>query len=618
MTRKRNDIVRVKKTIIYFTIGVLLIASNITHAQEASPLDKAKMYYDLGSYQEAIQIYKEFYLSNKTDKKVYDAYLETLIAAKEYKEAEKLVDQQLDIQPGNPILLIDKGRVLKLSDKKSRKADELFQQAVTTQNGSDMLTQQIAQKFITIEEDEYALRTYEYASEMLGNKFLYSGPMSRLYYKTGDLEKAIYTLLDASRGYFNGGVEEVKTTLLEYLGDDRKQLLQAQKALIKKINEQPDNPYYSELLTWLYTQKDDWEGALIQVRALDARYKEQGERLLEFARYAVKEEQYEYALQAYDEVIEENKDYAFYAAVIAEQLEVKYKLLKQTVDFTPEQVQLLAKEYQTFLDSFNQYYSTPSVQQYAELEARFADNPEKAIKLLETAIAHLQANKVFVGNSKLQLGDYYILVERVWDASLIYSQVDKAFREDVLGEEARYRNAKLAYYRSDFEWANGQLSVLKASTSELIANDALYLSVLITENIPPDSNYLPLERYAHADLLLFQNKDEQAEKLLDSISAAFPEHPLQDDILMMRSEIAVKHKHYEKALSFLKEIHEKHGKDVLGDDALFTMAEINEKYLKNDKEAGELYTQLILEYPGSTYIQLARKKVKELNPDINS
>src|SRR5690606_751148 len=154
----------------------------------------------------------------------------------------------------------------------------------------------------------------------------------------------------------------------------------------------------------------------------------------------------------------------------------------------------------------------------------------------------------------LQLGDYFVLQGKVWDASLTYSQVDKAFKEDMLGEEARFRDAKLAYYRGDFEWANLQSSVLKASTSELIANDALYLSVLITENIPPDSNYVPLERFAYADLMVFVNKYDEAERILDSISKAFPKHPLADDIMMQRAKIAQKQADFTRAITFLQQI----------------------------------------------------------------
>ena len=164
---------------------------------------------------------------------------------------------------------------------------------------------------------------------------------------------------------------------------------------------------------------------------------------------------------------------------------------------------------------------------------------------------------------------------------------------------------------SEDDWAQKQLSVLKASTTELIANDALYLSVQITENVE-DSNYYPLSRFAAADLLLFCNKDKEAEALLDSISVAFPKHPLCDDILMMHARIAEKHHDFVKALSYLKTIYEQYGKDVLGDDAVFHMAEIFQQDLHNNEQAKHFYEQLILDYPGSTFVQTARQRLREL------
>lgn len=573
------------------------------------------MYYDMQQYDKAVDAYKDLYKAEPANHKVYDGYIKSLMAAEEYKQAEKLLEKLIDQNPNNPVTRIDLGTVLKAQGK-DKQAENAFEDAISKVNGDDMLTQLIAQKFISMERDDLALQTYEHATKMLHNNYLYSGPMSQLYFKMGNLDRAISTLLDASRSFYNRGVEEVKATLLEYLGDDKKKLAKAQKALIKKINEEPENPYYSDLLIWIYTQKNDWEGAFIQVRALDERYDENGERIVEFARYAVKEKEYQEALKAYDEALQMGDDYPFKASIINEQLDIKFLLLQENPEYAQEEVIALGKEYQTFLDSFPQYYVSETLRDYAKLEAQYADNPQKAIDLLQKSIAQPNARIDFAARCKLQLGDYYILVDRVWDASLTYSQVDKDFREDMLGEEARFRNGKLAYYRGDFDWANGQLSVLKASTSELIANDALYLSVLITENIPPDSNYLPLERFAHADLLLFQNKDEQAEKILDSIATYFPEHPLQDDILMQQAAIAKKHRKYEEAISYLKEIHTKHAKDVLADDALYKIAQIYEQNLENNKEAGEYYSQLVIEYPGSTFVQLARKKIKELEPTV--
>lgn len=190
--------------------------------------------------------------------------------------------------------------------------------------------------------------------------------------------------------------------------------------------------------------------------------------------------------------------------------------------------------------------------------------------------------------------------------------MDKAFREDLLGEEARFRNAKLSFYTGDFEWAQGQLNVLKASTSELIANDALSLSVLITENIPPDSNLVPLRRFAYADLLVFQNKDKEAEVLLDSILTNFPKHPLEDDILLQLAKIDIKHKDFNNALARLNEIYLKHGKDVLADDALFLSAKIYEQNLKENSKAKEYYEKIVIEFPGSTFVQSSRNKLDNL------
>lgn len=608
------SVLRIFIPIVMF--GLLLITTTGVMAQP-SKADEAQMYLDMKEYDKAIDLYEKLYKKNNYDTKVYAGYLDALLATEDYKKAEKLVAGQIEKSPNKAALAVDMGRVFKSAGKEKR-AEEYYEKAIEMLNGDDLLTQFVANKFLELGRDDYALKTYQRAGDILHSNTLYSGPMSRLYFKAGDLDNGLTTLLNASKSFYNGGIDEVKATLLDYLGDDRKKLSKAQKAVVKKINEQPDNPYYSELLTWLYTQNDDWDGALIQVRALDIRYKEQGERILEFARYAVKEEEYAFALKAYQEVLDNSKEYPFYSSVINEMLAVKYKMLQQKVDFTEKEVAALVDDYQQFLDSFPDYYTFRVVQDYATVLAQYAHEPEGAIAVLQVAINKPGARRDFVGKCKLQLGDYYVLVDKVWDASLTYAQVQKEFREDVLGEEARFRDAKLAYYRGDFDWANIQLDVLKASTSELIANDALYLSVLITENIPPDSNYVPLERFAYADLLLFQNKTGEAERILDSIAASFPDHPLADDLLMKRAEIATSRKEYPKAIAYLEQIHADHGKDVLGDDALYKMATINERYLDNKEEAGKLYAQLILEYPGSTYIQLARKKVKELDPKVSS
>lgn len=600
-----------RRTLIHIvsTTLLLLVISSTAYGQ-TDPLMKARVHAERKEYKEAIDTYKKLYNQNPSDPDVYGEYLNMLLTVKDFKEAEKLAKEQQQMRSQNPLSYIDLGRVY-LADGKTNKADDQFSKALDNINGDDVLTQQMANAFTNLGKDDYAIKTYERASELLRNPVIYSNPLSRLYAKTGQVDKAVLALME-SGPMQPGGLEDTKSTLLEFLGTDPKKLQIAQKALVRRINENPNNPYYAELLTWLYTQKDDWEGAMIQIQALDQRYKEHGERMLEFARTAAKEKKYDFAIRSYDVIIEKGNELPYYAIAKAERLGVGFQRIQDNPSFTKQEVAALVKDYEAFFTEFPQYYATQALRDFATLQAQYADNPKKAIELLKHAISLPTARKDFTGWAKLQMGDYHILTGSYWEAALVYMQVDKDFREDMLGEEARFRNAKLSYYQGDFEWAQGQLTVLKQSTSELIANDALYLSVLMIENIAPDSNMVPIKRFAHADLLMFQNKDTQAEALLDSINKAFPEHPLKDDILMQRSRIALKHRDYVKSLSYLKEIYEKHGDDVLGDDAVFKTADIYENYLHQKDEAIKFYEKLIIDYPGSTYVQTARKQLNSL------
>ncbi len=540
----------------------------------------------------------------------YSEYIKKLIEAKKYKIAEKIIENKVGTNRQNPKALIDLGNLYHLEGKDNR-ANEVYNNVLQYINGDNSITLQIANAFISYNKIDYAILTYERASDLLGNPYIYSAVIAKLYAQNAQLEKAIDALLKTNPGQF-ANTDNIKSILLEILNNDPAKLQVAQKTILKKLYSQPDNVTYAEILTWIYTQKNDWDGALMQLEAIDERNKETGLRLLTFARTAVAAKQYDAAVKAFDDIIVKGKTEPYYTMARSEKLNALYFKLKGNPQLNTTETDSLIKQYEAFFIEFPRYFGMQVASDYAEIEAEYADNILKGIEILKKSISQPDIRKNNVGVFKLQLGDYYLLMGKIWDASLTYSQVDKEFFQDAMGEDARFRNAKLAYYRGDFVWAQRQLLILKSSTSDLIANDALYLSVLITENVE-DSNYVPLERFSKADLLLYQNKDKEAEALLDSINKAFPEHPLNDDILMLRAKIAEKHIEYDKALTYLSAIHEKYGKDVLGDDAVFKMAEIYQNNLHNKEKAKYYYEQLIIEYPGSTFVQAARQILHDIN-----
>lgn len=602
------------KPIFFFAfvwIALLCTKPDTLYAQTKQ--EQARQYLDNKDYAQAAKLYKTLYVENPKQTDLYQDYLMSLLLLKEYKQAEALVQEQIKYHPRNPLLLIDLGTVY-TTTKKEKKANECFEAALTFINGDDVLTQQMANALMNGGNDLWAIKVYERAIQITQAPALYSAALARLYNKVGDIEKALTLLIESHQMMpVMSGDENLEATLLELIGHDAEKQKKAQKGIIKLINTQPDNYYYTYLLSWVFSVQNNWEQALVQVQALEKRSKDKGRLLLDLAQQAAAKNQFVVAQQACVTVLSWGPSSLHYRAARALSLQLQLKQIQQATTDNKADIAQLAQAYTAYLNDYPDAYGQTVLNDAALLLAQYAQDIPAAMALLQKAIDAPIGDKTFIANCKLQLGDYKLVYGSVWDAALLYAQVDKAFREDALGEEARFRNAKLSYYQNDFEQAQGQLSVLKASTSELIANDALYLSVLITENVPPDSNLVPLQRFAYADLLLFQNKDQAASLLLDSIAQAFPKNPLADDILLLHSKIALKHKAYTAAIDYLKQIIEQHGKDVLADDAVFQIASIQQYALNNKVEAQRFYEQLIIDYPGSSFVQAARNKLKELS-----
>ncbi|NND95579.1 MAG: hypothetical protein HKN45_12010, partial [Flavobacteriales bacterium] len=251
----------------------------------------------------------------------------------------------------------------------------------------------------------------------------------------------------------------------------------------------------------------------------------------------------------------------------------------------------------------------------AELNAYYIHDGEKAIVLLDSALRAPGVSSEFKAATKLQLGDVLLTQGYIWDASLYYSQVEKDFKEDALGADAKFRNARVSYYAGDFEWAQAQLDVLKASTSKLISNDAMDLSLLITDNFNLDTITRPMELFAKADLLTFQNRLDQAVFVLDTLNEEYPFHSLDDEIIYQRAAIAKKRGDFEMADSLLTEITELYFDDILADNALYDLAELSERVFQDEVRAMELYRKLFLDYPNSLYSAEARKRFRFLRGD---
>jgi TolA-binding protein len=574
----------------------------------------AKQYLLAGNYEKAAATYKQLLDYSPKDKTLQQAYLESLMGMKDYKNAEKVAKTLLKANPEDARINFQLVKIYK-GINEEKKANKLVEKIIARTNNNDEEIRATASMF---EKDDYldnAIAVYERGkSYQKENPYLYAEQLALLYNKKGDVEKATESLLDTYVSRQDKS-EEIKATFQRIMNNPEK-LKELQAKIFKRIEKQPEIMAYPDLMAWMFIQQKDYEKAFVQIKSIDLKNNESGRRMIGFARVCFRELQFKTAIIAYNAVIDLGKEYEFYLLARSEKLSCMKEELQRNPLYTQENVKLLGLEYASFLDDFPQYLQKETIREYAELEARYAHNIDRAIELLSNVVKANNVPQAFRGRCKLEMGDYELVRNNIWESTLLYSQVDKDFKQDILGEEARFRNAKLSYYAGDFTWSQGQLDVLKSSTSELIANDALNLSVLITENNPPaDSNATPLMMFAKADLLEFQNKDEEALTLLDSIATEYPKHPLQDNILMARAHIATKKQDYNETAMLLQKVVTNYGDDILADDALYNLAVINEVFFKNVDEAKRLFEQLIIKYPGSSFVNEARKSFRRLRGD---
>lgn len=578
-------------------------------------VELAEYYYNNGEYEQAKLYYEKIYKSNKTNK-VYTNYLNTLVALGAFDEAEKVVKKKLKSRGNNANAYVDLGELYKKFGKEEQ-AQEQFEEALKELIAGRSHAIRLANAYIKLSEFDYAVRTYDKARRIATDGYEFHYEMANLQGMMGNHEAMTESFLDllmTSPNYIQTVQNSFNRNLNITENLENADMLRGK--LLKRVQRYPDVTIYNELLVWLFLQKKDFASALVQARALDLRLNENGFRLVDLAQLAMSNQDYATARQAYSHVIAKGDIHEYYTTARMELLQVMLEEVTAKPGYEKLDMQELESTYEITLSELGKTASTAMMmKELAHVKGFYLGKNDEAIGLLQEAIEIPGLYSRIEAVLKLELGDLLLLGGDIWESSLLYSQVELDFKEDIMGHEAKFRNAKIAYYTGDFEWAQAQLDVLKASTSKLISNDAIDLSLLITDNYNMDTTVVPMLMYAQADLLAYQNQTDLALMKVDSIITEWPGHALTDDILMLKSEIFMEKAEYDTAVVFLNEIMDLHFHDILADDALFKLAEINHYIYEDLVTAQAMYERILVEYPGSLYVVEARKRFRALRGD---
>ena len=602
-----------KYSLIVFSF---LLFSTVVLSQETDE-KLAIQYFSDGEFEKAAALFEKLY-QNKPGTYYYNYLINAYIEGKNFTDAEKFIKKMTRQDKNNVKLKVDLGYVYKKADDASNATKEFDEALKNVDNDKNQIIG-LANAFLIRNEPEYAIKTYLKGKTNMKNTYTFGLELGSIYERQLKYDNMIKEYLDLLEFNAYEYLPTVQNILQSSLSIDPEEIKNTalKKELLHRIQLNPSQTFYSEMLLWYAIQQKDFEMAFIQAKSIDKRQKQDGSAVYDLGKLALSNEAYEIAVKCFDYIIEKGIDNNYYMDSRINLLHAEYLNTIKLYNFDRNNLVELEAKYNAVIKDYGKNPLTiPLIKDLTYFQAFYMNKTGEAKELLNEVVKTGGIPQNTVAECKILLADILLMTGDVWEATLLYSQVEKALKNDPIASEAKFKNARLSYYINEFDWAKAQLDVLKASTSKLIANDAMELSLLISENIGEDSSYVPLSMYARADLLSFQNKDKEALVVLDSITNEFPNHLIIDDVLFKETDIAIKKMEFKTADSLLNLIVEKHSNSVLADDALFKRATLYETKFHNSSKAMELYQELLLKYPASTFTVEARKRYRILRGDV--
>jgi tetratricopeptide (TPR) repeat protein len=564
----------------------------------------AERYYRDGEYEKATQLFKALFDKNPFN----TTYLKRLISSyqeiSQFKTAEKILKQRLIKNPKHSYLNVELGYNYEKQQQKET-AKIYYDKAINSIKNNNGMGGLIGRLFNDNALLDYAILAYEETMRYNPNAN-YKFQIAQIYGEKGQFEKMFTShidLIDKNDNYLN----TVQRFTSKYITEDRlnNNNILFKKALIKKSVSNPKN-VWNVLLSWLFIQQKEYEKALIQEKALFNRNPKYIVNIINLGYNSYNNKAYKTAKRCFDFILENS-------SLIDQILTANLYTVKIAIATNQESIEPL---FQAIFNRYGKKSATLKIQlEYASYLTFKKNEPEKAIIVLTNAKT-IAKSKFQQAEIKLKLGDVYVFTGNYNRALIYFSQVQTSIKNHPLAQQARFKVAQTSYFKNDFKWSFAQLKVLKASTTQLIANDALDLFLIISDNQPKDSLDFGLQLYAKADLLAFQNKNMQAIDTLQKIVIDYKGQKIEDEALFKQASLFVKTNQFQKAIENYNQIITLDKEGIFVDDSLYQIAEIYQSKLNNTEKASEYYQKIIFEHPSSIYLVDARKKYRKLRGDI--
>lgn len=588
-----------KRLILLFSA---LVYSALVFSQSEEIADD---YFKRGEFEKALITYQKLNESSN-NLNIFYKIIGTLQQLERYDEAQNVLINRIATF-NFPPLLVELGYNYQLKDSLVL-SDKYYNEAILKVEDNPVYTISIARQFENHSLLDEAIKVYKKGMELLPEAN-FNIQLARIYGEQGNIEQMFSNYIDyveVKPTFLNNAKRAFSDFISENKDNENNIILK--KLLLKKLQLQPDT-YWYELLSWLFVQEKEYDKSFTQEKALYKRNPESLDRIIELALTTVNAKAYDTTINIFNFILENSQDID--TVLLAHQ----YLLDIETINADNKKLTEIDKKYLNLFNQFGAYEQTLGLQiAYGNFLAFHLQKPNEAIQFLKQSLK-LNLSAFQEATVKLKLGDILVFQEKFNEALIYYTQIQANLKNSTISQDARFKVAKTSYYKGDFDWAESQLKILKSSTSQLIANDALDLKLLISDNKYDDSLHVALKMYAKADLFSFQNKTDEAISLLDKILVEHISESIIPQALFKQAQLFEQKKQYDKAEANYQSIIANYREGILVDDAYFYLAELYNNQLAEPEKAKALYEKIIFEHQDSIYFVDARKKFRMLRGD---
>jgi TolA-binding protein len=373
-------------------------------------------------------------------------------------------------------------------------------------------------------------------------------------------------------------------------------------ALREAVAETPDVAAFRHLLSQHLVRRGRPEEAYIEILTLDDQDETEGQVLIDFAARCSREQHYEVAIQACQEVV------VRYSGTPAERR--ARLIIARNLVAMEKHHEALAAYSDIILRHPKSSEAEEALYGRGEIYFQHLDDLDSALVAYRMLLTEYGKSRR-AADAAFRIGDCLAVMGDLESARQEYGRLSARSIPEEVREKAAYKLAELSFLEGDFGKAKEGFEQLAGDFPQgFYVNDALIQALFLSEGLAGDQEVL--KAYAGAMRLVLERRYGAALEMFERLQAEYSSDQLADQVLMQTALTRNRIDQHHEALADLQELLARHPDSRLCPDALRRMGEIYEFRLHDLPAARQVYERLLAEYPRYIFIDEVRQKLRRL------